>query len=61
MFVLEECEEFYYYVIEAELEMESSRFQTLHHYLCNNVVDEEESKLILGKIKILVDCLHQEG
>ena len=26
-----------------------------------NEIDEEESKSILGKIKILVDCLHQEG
>ena len=33
----------------------------MHHYLYRNDVDEEESKSILGKIKILVDCLHQEG
>ena len=41
MFILEECEEFYYYVIEAEIHIESSRFQTLHHYLYNNDINEE--------------------
>jgi len=29
--------------------------------LYRNDIDEEEGKSILGKIKILVDCLHQEG
>ena len=61
MFILEECEEFYFYVIEAEVELEDERFQTLHQYLYCNSLEEEESKSILGKLKILIDCLHQEG
>lgn len=59
LFVLQECEEFYYYVIEAEIALDNARFQTLQQYLYNNQPSVEESKAILGKIKILVDCLHQ--
>lgn len=33
MFVLEECEQLYFYIIEAELDPENTRFNTLHHYL----------------------------
>ncbi len=33
MFILEECEEPYFYIIEAELDPDNSRFTTLHHYL----------------------------
>ena len=61
MFILEECEAFYFYVIEAEVEIDDQRFETLHHYLYCNSLGEEEGRSILGKLKILIDCLHQEG
>jgi hypothetical protein len=61
MFLLEECEEMYFYVIEAELDAKESRFVTLQHYLYEDGISQEERLAILAKIKILVDCLHQEG
>jgi hypothetical protein len=61
MFILEEGESFFFYVIEAEIERDSSRFETLQQYLDSNELDEDGRKELISKMKILVDCLHQEG
>lgn len=61
MFILEECDRLYFYVIEAELESGNSRFSTLQDYLYAFEPTQQDRKEILTKIKILVDCLHQEG
>lgn len=61
MFVIEECEELYFYIIEAELEMSGGRFCSLLQYLHEKKLGEEERKGLVSKVKILLDCLHQEG
>lgn len=61
MFVIEECEELYFYVIEAELESKGGRFCSLMQVLYEKDLREEERKGFVSKIKILMDCLHQEG
>lgn len=61
MFIIEECEELYFYIIEAELELGGGRFCSLMQFLYENKLSEEERKGFVGKIKILLDCLHQEG
>lgn len=48
-------------MIEAELDLDNNRFKTLQQYLYDHQPTVEEGKVMLGKIKILIDCLHQEG
>ena len=61
MFILEECEDFYFYVIEAEIEPgKEGRFKRLVEYL-QEQRDPAERKEIVGKIKVMLECLHQEG
>lgn len=61
MFIIEECEQHYFYVIEAEIEPANRRFRNLQQYLYEERPSEEQRKAMVSKIKILVDCLHQEG
>lgn len=61
MFILEEGEALFYYIIEAEVSRDCSRFNTFQQYLYEAEISEDEKKCFIGKIKILLDCLHQEG